>query len=515
MAVAVHDDARVMFNDLRARGLLKRYEAAELCAANPNNFAEHCFGVEQQPLHERWHDAMRRHRRNLFWCPPEHGKTWQLGFVRMIWELGRDVQRSFAHFSGTADIPDANLEQVAKHIHKNDKVHQVFPHLRVANFKRTKGGTLALWVERPNEHTDRDPSIRAAGILGQIMGWRLDGILMDDVLDFDNTYTRGQRQKLKDRLENEILTRENAEAWMAYIGHPWFRDDAGHWLAAKSGWQSYRYDAECDIDGKPGPPGLWPRAFRDETTGRLSGWPWERLMERKANTDAITWERVWRCRTPSTQQEQFPLGLLLRARERGRGWEMPRPAPEGTVPVSGIDPSTGDGRDLSTIVTVCVQAGQLQVLDVRGGLWDDGRLYREMRTVLRAFPRHAGFLFEDIAFQRLYVRTLKRREVMRSYGWTDDDMDRCRVVGFTTSKKKHDTATGIRSMAVDFQQDRVTFPEGQGPEQRHSVQQLIDGLNDYDPDLPEVHTSDWVMGFWLAYEMQRRLGRGARHLGIT
>ena len=200
--------------------------------------------------------------------------------------------------------------------------------------------------------------------------------------------------------------------------------------------------------------------------------------------------------------------MIVAALERGRGMELGQPAPEGIIPCSGIDPATGDGSDKTVIHTGYTVGGLEYTLDVRGGLWDDERLYKEIQNVVRLYPRHGGFFLEDNAFQKSLVRTLNRRDTMHSYGWTDEDLRRCKVRGFTTTaKNKHDHNIGVRAMALDFKNGRTVLPSQPNGKAWPAMRELVQGFVDYDPNKTKKHVSDYVMAYWMCHEMQRALGQ--------
>lgn len=513
-----HDEAQAIFDGLKRRGKWKRYEISEVGQANPNVFVEHCFSTKQYPVHRQWQRIANQNNRVVVWSPPEHGKTFQYGFGRLIWLMGKYPTRSFAHLSATADIPEASLDQVAKHIFANAKVREIFPDLKIARFGRTATHIKGIWLERPGGHVDRDPSAIATGVMKQILGRRLDFILLDDIHDFDNTYTKASRAKVKGRISDVVLTRISAEGQIIYIGHPWAKDDAGHWLAEKEGWASYRFDVEENAQGERG-AFWWPEKFVDEMSGRVYGWPWERIVAKKAETDPLTWWRVWKCRTPQEEMELFPYSLILHALQRGRGLGIGRQCPPGIRPVSGVDLATGTGNDMTVITTGYFAGGQRHILDIRAGLWDDPKLYAQMRDILRKYPTHGGFMVEDNGFQQSIVNTLRRAEVMRAYGWRDEDMEKARVLGWTTSaRNKGDAHIGIRALAVDLSTNMLVLPADTSGKPEAPTQRLIEGMQDYDPTEPTVHTSDYLISYWLCCEMMRRLGQvpqGSSHLGLT
>lgn len=500
-------DARAEYEYLLERGKWQSWQIAEVAQANAGVFGEYCFGHEQQPLHAQWDAIWDTYPRSCIWAPPEHGKTFHAVFVRFIWELGRNVHNQLMHVSATGVVPEGNLRRAVHHIYHNARVHEVFPHLRVQRFGREQANNLALWLERPGMHTDRDPNWVALGMRNQIHGRRTDGVVLDDILDFDNTYTPMARAKTTGRVSNTIMGRVPDEGWIRAIGYPFFKDDTMHWLKDREDFHFRRYSVMEDLDGNPGPPGLWPKRVRDPITGKSWGWPWERVLRKQREVDDLDWHRQWCCLTPSDSMALFTWELLRRALDLGRSMPLGRQAPQGIIPVSGIDPATGDGSDETVIVTGYTAGGMRHTLDIRGGLWDDPRLYAEMQKLLRIYPQHGGFLVEDNAFQRLLVRTLKRADTMGSYGWTQQDIARCRVAGFTTGRQKHDSKHGIRGLQIDFKNGHTVLPSDESGQPWDEVRKLCQGLVAYDPNQKSKHVSDYVMAYWLCSEMQRRGGQ--------
>jgi hypothetical protein len=500
-------EARQEYDYLMERGKWQSWEIADVARADASVFGEYCFGHEQQPLHELWNDIWDNHARSCIWAPPEHGKTFHGVFVRFIWELGNNIHLQLMHVSATGVVPEGTLRRAAHHIANNARVREVFPGLRIARFGREQANNLALWLERGGMHTDRDPNWVALGMRNQIHGRRTDGVVLDDILDFDNTYTPAARKKTTGRVSNTIMGRVPTEGWIRALGYPFFKDDTMHWLKERTDFYFQRFGIMEDIHGNPGPPGLWPQIVHDPATGKVYGWPWERILAKRLEVDDLDWHRQWCCLTPSEAMALFTWDLLRIALDHGRGMPLGRECPEGIIPVSGIDPATGDGSDETVIVTGYTAGGMRDTLDVRGGLWDDPRLYLEMREVLRMYPSHGGFLVEDNGFQRLLVRTLRRADVMASYGWTKQDIDRCRVLGFTTGKNKHDAKHGVRGLQIDFKNGHTRLPSDHNAQPWDPIRQLCQGLVDYDPNLTSKHASDYVMAYWLCSEMQRRGGQ--------
>jgi len=519
VSTALAVQAREEYQDLLDRGRWQSWQMAEVCQADATTFGAYAFSLIPQPLHIEWNDIWDAHARASLWAPPEHGKTFHGVLVRFIWELGNNPNLQLMHASATSVVPNQFIHVAARHIFQNARIHEVFPHLKIDKFGLEQAKNWAIWLKRPGRgaHTDKDPSWVALGMGNQIHGRRCDGVMLDDILSYKNTRTPGGRAEVKGNVSNSIMGRVPQEGWIRFLGYPFFRDDCAHWLADKPNWFHKSYDVTCGLDGEPGPPGLWPIVTPDPQTGKLYGWPWQRVLDKEEETLEIDWWRQWKCRTPSDEMSIFNLDMMVTALERGRGIELGQPVADGIVPASGIDPATGDGSDKTVIHTAYTLEGQHRTVDCRGGLWDDERLYREMRDVLRIYPAHGGFFLEDNAFAKNMVRTLNRPHTMHSYGWTNEDIRRCKVRGFTTTaKNKHDHKVGVRALALDFKNGRSVLPSQSNGKAWPAIRELVQGFIDYDPTKPKKHVSDYVMAYWMSNEMQRVLGQldGGRDLRI-
>lgn len=503
-------DAQEQYRDLKKRGRWKRYEIAELAAADVNVFAEHCFGsptrdFEQQPVHVDFHAQCDASPRAVLWTAPEMAKTFQLGFVRGIHRLGNNHDLHRVHVGATAEIPDGTCFAAAKHIHHNEAVREVFPTLRIAKGPvRSPRGMLYFNVERGKGHTDRDYSWLAAGQHQTIMGRRIDDAVLDDVHDFDNTYTKTQTEKVVSKLRKEVLSRLGDEARVVYIGHPWRKHDFGWWASHSAGWTSKRYDIETGLDGTPN-QSPWPKQVRDPNTGKPFGYPWRRVLELRTRADPFEWRTMYRCLYPDDDMELFASEHLRVCLDLGRNMPYPNKAPEGSPCVTGVDVATGSGRDETVLTTMHFAAGRIIVDEIRGGVWDESRMWKEFRNVLRSQPQHLGFMVEDNGMQKWIVETSKRSDVMRAYGWRDDDLRRLRVKGRTTTKQKH-AATGLRSLAIDIQNHTVVLPSDATGHPVDKVARLISDMEDYDPLARFEHTGDYLISYWYGVEMLRQAG---------
>jgi hypothetical protein len=351
MSTALRLEAEIEYQHLIDRGKWQGFEMADVCRASATVFGAYSFGYVPQPLHVEWNDDWDEHNRSSKWAPPEHGKTFHGVLVRFLWELGNNIHLQLMHASATAVVPTGTLRTAARHLYANARIHEVFPEMQIDRFGREQANNLALWLKRPGMHTDRDPSWVALGMGNQIHGRRVDGVCLDDILSFKNTRTPAGRAEVTGNVSNSIMGRVPAEGWIRFLGYPFFRDDCAHHIANLPNFHHKAYDIMQDIDGNPGPPGLWPDVSPDPQTGKLYGWPWQRVLDKEEETLELDWWRQWRCKTPSDEMSIYSVEMMTKALNLGAGIELGQPAPERIIPASGIDPATGEGSDKTAIIT--------------------------------------------------------------------------------------------------------------------------------------------------------------------
>lgn len=100
------------------------------------------------------------------------------------------------------------------------ELRAVFPKLRRSTLRKDVWTQTAITVARPAGI--RDPSIVANGLGGRLLGARLQGVAIDDVLNDENTSTPEQREKVNHAVLNKLVTRRGVdELWISVWNVPW------------------------------------------------------------------------------------------------------------------------------------------------------------------------------------------------------------------------------------------------------------------------------------------------------
>lgn len=473
----------------RARARLAR----QLCAARARveDFVEWAVPDEEtgRPLtnaafHREWQEFLRKHRMAVLVAPVEHAKTQQVAVAGLLHALGSNPAVRAAVIANTADMAAKTLRSVRTHIESNARVRQVFPGLQPSSRLEDPWHSTALTVERPT--ISKDPSVQALGSYGPLVGSRLDLIILDDVLDFENTRTEEQRLKLLEWVETTVITRLVDGGRLILIGTPWHADDLLHVLSSRPGFASLRYSAVENPDDEPVKwRPIWP-----------ARWTVERLRERAENTTEMVFQRKYLCRVRMDANARFRQAWLDRAVQLGRGMSFFAEAPKaqgGVRPLvcaTGVDLGIGEGDEHARTVlsTVALRDdGRRLLANVESGHWQAPEILDRISSHYRRY--NSLIMVESNGAQR-FIAQLAGGQVP--------------VQAWTTGSNKWDEQYGVESLAVELRNMLWVIPSGgSGDAVPAEAQALIREMLYYSP---AAHTGDRLMATWLAREALRLYG---------
>ena len=474
--------------------LAQRRYASRVMAARTNHatFCEFALTHERTggaifngQHHRDWHRFLDDNQRAVIFAPVEHGKTTQIAVGRTLSELGRDPSIRVGLISNTSGQAEKLLQAVSTNIENNHRLKDVFPHLRRSLRKRAPWHSKAIEVDRPT--IAKDPSVQALGVGGPIVGSRLDVILLDDILDFENTRTKEQREKLVEWFDTTVLTRLTENGRIYVIGTPWHLEDMLHVLSARSGWATLVHSAVANPDDAPTSwiP-TWPSQF-----------PLSRLLAIAASMPPLNFARKYLCQVRSTETARFQQAWIDQAISAGKPFRtfpllrLSKGSGEKLPTFTGVELAIGASADsdLSVIFTIAVdERGRRIVLDIQSGRWLAPEILARLKA---AHDRYDSILtVENNGAQAFLLQ------------WATDWGVPVRP--FTTGRNKYDERFGVESIAVEMMNGKWVIPSG-GASLNPEIQAWIREMLYYDP---ESHTGDRLMASWFARESARHFERG-------
>lgn len=430
--------------------------------------------VENAPIHEEWMDILDRHDRVLLWSHPEAGKTSAICIGRVLWELGKDPNLRVVVLSDTygqaEKITKAIKELIGGDSDQAQLVRAVFPKLAPGP-KWTDGHfTIRRTI------TTKSPSVQAVGVGGAITGSRIDLLIVDDILDHENTRTPSQRKELSRWFRRTVLNRMTRKGRVWMTSNAWHPNDLLHELEQNPRYQGFRFPV-IDEQGNP----TWPER-----------WPLERIQAVRVEVGSLEFARAFLCKPSDESTERFDPAWLEACKAAGNGLRPVRriaEIPDGCAIFTGVDLGTSERKksDLTVLFTILLHPdGKRQVLWIESGQWKGPEI---VRRIVDHWLRYQGIIVvEDVAAQRYILQFLEEEDhaiPVRPFK--------------TTGQRKWSPAFGIESMAVEMERGEWVIPNSNGvvvPEVDH----WLTDMQTYDP---QGHTGDHLMASWFAREAAR------------
>jgi hypothetical protein len=422
--------------------------------------------IRQAHVHEEFQRLANEHRRLVIWSHIESGKTSQLSILRPLWLLGRNPNLRIAVVSNTAAQAKKILSAQQKYINESEALREVFPELTPG----AKWSDQAYTVKRTTHA--KDYSVQGLGVHGAILGARLDVLILDDILDYENTRTPAQRQELWQWVTSTLFGRLTRNAVVIVVGTAWHPEDILHRLGKMPGWHNARFPILDEDTGDP----RWPEA-----------WPKDRVEEKARDLGPLEAARQLFCRARDDGESRFKREWVDKCLARGEGRELPfmlQALPGGYRTFTGVDLGTRANKksDLTVLFTICVHPNEdREVLEVVSGNWEAPEIVRRIEDVHKRFQ--SIVLVESNAAQDFIRQFLVAGSAIP-------------VLPFTTGANKHHPEFGVESIAVELSNAKWIIPNRGGVTSR-DIDAWIAEMLYYAPD---AHTGDRLMAAWFARE---------------
>ena len=457
---------------------------AQLARDDVNEFIEYVMRdeltgarVRQAPVHRAFQSLATQHNRLIVWSHVEAGKTSQIAVGRVLWELGRDPNLRIGVCSNTMRQSSKILSTISSYIERSDELHQVFPRLRPG----PRWGSGAITVRR--QSLAKDPSVQVFGTnSGTPLGSRLDILVMDDILTYENTTSAAQREQTYDWYHATLAGRMTARSRVWFLGTAFHPDDTLHRLARSPAWHFARFPV------------------MDLETGALNWpdrWPMERIEAKQKELGPHEAARQLFTKARDDTEARFKREWINRCLARGEG-KAPALAlasiPKGFRVFTGVDLAVSKKKnsDLTVLFTIIVHPDETrEVLCVEAGKWSANEIIERIVDTHRRFG--SIILVESNAAQD-YIRQFVTAA------------SAVPVREFNTGTNKLHPEFGIEGVAVEMSNAKWVIPNFGGA-MEPQIQAWVDEMVYYDPS---GHTGDRLMASWFAREAARQKPKKAQ-----
>lgn len=230
-----------------------------------------------------------------------------------------------------------------------------------------------IYVGQPVASEEKDPTLQALGIKGDLQGARLQFMVLDDCVDMQNAHLwEDQKEWLDDIAQSRLYggqllavgTRAgNYDLYAALM-------DGDNFISGKTSWSQMKQPAVLEYAEDPTEwKTLWPRSTQpfdpdDETSvadedGMYPTWDGPKLAEKRNSIDPAKWSLLYmqeETNSTNTFKREAVWGSVNRMRKPGPlvagAPGHPRTGAEGMYVVAAMDPNFGAGIGFVVVMAV-------------------------------------------------------------------------------------------------------------------------------------------------------------------
>ena len=357
--------------------------------------------------------------------------------------------------------------------------------------------------------SEKDPTIQALGMGGQIYGARADLIILDDCITTANAH---EYEKQINWLQKEVITRLGKNGKLLIVGTriaptDFYKElrDPKHWTGGKSPFTYMGMPAVLHYAEKPKDwETLWAKSDApwdgDEDTpdedGLYPKWDGPTLARRRSEVTPSTWALVYQ-QEDVTEDSIFPAELVqgsingMRKRGSLRPGAAGHPTQVEGYTVVGFDPAMA-GNAAFVAMTYNRRDGKIYVLDCLNMAEPTPQKIRQAieEFVQRYKPQELRV--EINAHQKAYALDTDLQQWLATYG--------VRLNAHFTGKNKWDTNFGVAGMSSLFgsvnngKHQRNNILELPSTEGSEGLKGLVQQLLTWKPDTRGK--TDCVMALW-------------------
>jgi hypothetical protein len=451
-------------------------------------------------------------KRLLLNVPPEHAKSTVITVNYCVYRIAMDPNIKITIVSKTQERAKEYLYSIKQRLSHERWAKMQAVYGSAGGWKEDADTWKADRIYLSRDSTEKDPTVQALGVGGQITGARSNLIILDDVVTTSNAH-EWEKQLLW--LQRDVVTRLGDNGKLLIVGtriasNDLYREirNPEHWTGGKTPFTYLSMPAVLEYNDDPNKwVTLWPKSHipwegsEDDVLpdehGLYPKWNGPALFRRRSEVSPSAWALVYQ--QQDVQEDSiFPpacvQGSVNRMRKRGKlkPGTPGHPAEQGQwYTIMGLDPAM-TGNTAAVIMTVDRQTRKRYILDVENM---QEPTPQKIRALIEAWctKYHPQELRIEInAHQKAYALDEDLRSYLASAG--------VKFSSQFTGRNKWDTSFGVAAMSSLFGSMRGTtfnndnlmeLPSQDGSE---GVKALIQQLITWKADTKGK--TDCVMALW-------------------
>jgi hypothetical protein len=451
--------------------------------------------------------------------PPEHAKSTTLTVNYVVWRIVQDPNIRILLVSKTQSMAAKFLFSIKQRLAESETYIDLQQHFGPpGGYSEGASSWSSTQIRVAGADSgEKEYTVEAVGIGGQIYGTRTDLVIMDDCVD--NTNHQQFEQQI-DWIQNIVGSRvADVGGRMLLIGTRMATVDLyseilkpQYYSEGTSPWTYLTQPAVLNFADKPKDwETLWPATNRPPVTiqarkqAEAEGWPkdglwpmWhgEALARKRRKMTPRNWSMVYmqdQVADDAIFRQEDVQGCIDRARYPGRMFDgQPQHRPygmDGLLVIAGLDPAAA-GCTAMVVVGLDRRTGVRWVLDVVN---KRGMPPHEMRSEIKRLTERYGiseWRIEKNAYQASIVQDQLIKDYLTARG--------CLISPHHTNSNKWDPDFGVSSMATLFAgwQEKRNLIRLPSQTQSEGVRAIIEQLCAWFPETKAL--TDTVMALWFA-----------------
>jgi hypothetical protein len=445
-------------------------------------------------------------RKIVIECPRNHAKSTSVSVNWSLKELYQDKNLRIVICSNTLAQASAFLREQKAHIERGERLNEAMGSL-MPRYPE-KWTDTSIIVNRTTKK--KDPSISTTGTGGAVLSKRADVVILDDLLNPDNTRTPEAREKVRFWVNNVLRpVLEPKTSRQVVIGTVWYKGDyldesmQDKTFDVRLQFRAFIKDSLLNIGSNQDHALDIREIFSDEviemygidaSSGVLwpERWPETELLAEKLGSGSVAFNRQYMNIVISEETQIIKTEWLENSKRLGADYTFlplydTAKCPYGSLTITqGWDLAISQSARADWTVGVTLgrdRVGQIYLLNIERGKFSPAET-RNKIIAQAALYKPTKIKVENVAYQEALRRDLAET--------TDLPIE-----GYTTGGEKYDEYVGINSVGVLFENRKIVLPYSQV--MTENEKKLIDQFV-YECEVfgAESHTGDILMAFWLA-----------------
>jgi len=451
-------------------------------------------------------------KRLLVNVPPEHAKSTVITVNYCVYRIAMDPNIKITIVSKTQERAKEYLYSIKQRLSHERWAKMQSVYGSAGGWKEDADTWKADRIYLSRDSTEKDPTVQALGVGGQITGARSNLIILDDVVTTSNAH-EWEKQLLW--LQRDVITRLGDNGKLLVVGtriasNDLYREirNPDHWTGGRTPFTYMAMPAVLEYDDDPEKwITLWPKSHlpwegSDENilpdeNGLYPKWNGPALFRRRSEVSPSAWALVYQ-QQDIQEDSIFPpacvQGSVNRMRKRGKlkPGTPGHPAEQGQwYTIMGLDPAM-TGNTAAVIMTVDRQTRKRYVLDVENMQEPTPQKIQKLIEDWCEKYHPQELRIEINAHQKAYALDETLRTYLASAG--------VKFSSQFTGKNKWDTSFGVAAISGLFGTMRgntfnhdnlIELPSQDGSE---GIKALIQQLITWKPDTKGK--TDCVMALW-------------------